>query len=164
MTAIVVGWLHASINYDRILPMTYGDIRLPNRFWDKVLGLDTGCWVWTACILHNGYGQFRVGPKHKQAHRVSYTALVGEIPEGLQLDHLCRVRECVNPSHLEPVTGKENCNRGLDHSANKTQCPKGHPYSGENLYIKPGRLNRICRICSRESVRKSVRKAKLNKL
>ena len=90
------------------------------------------------------------------AHRVSYEMAKGKIPDGLQLDHLCRMTLCVNPSHLEPVTPKENIRRGETAEVarltqlSKTHCPQGHPYSGENLYLKPnGR--RECRQCVRDS-------------
>ena len=78
------------------------------------------------------------------AHRVAYELQVGPIPVGLQLDHLCRVRSCVNPAHLEPVTSAENTRRGL--RAMKTHCPQGHPYAGENLLIRPTGQRR-CRTC-----------------
>ena len=70
------------------------------------------CWLWTGGISHKGYGLFRLRGTHVAAHRYSYEKTVGEIPKGLQLDHLCRVRHCVNPSHLEAVTARENVIRG----------------------------------------------------
>ncbi|MGI9502698.1 MAG: HNH endonuclease [Geminicoccaceae bacterium] len=88
----------------------------------------------------------------KPAHRVSYEALVSAIPEGLELDHLCRVRCCVNPIHLEPVTTRTNNLRGngiAAMNALKTHCPRGHPYSGEHLYVC-SRGHRHCRTCGRE--------------
>jgi hypothetical protein len=92
--------------------MRYGDERLPPRFWNKVAAVKGGgCWYWMAGLFRGGYGQFRFG-RNTRAHRVAYEALVGEIPAGLDLDHLCRVRHCVNPEHLEPVTRKENIRRG----------------------------------------------------
>src|ERR1019366_4519713 len=73
---------------------------------------NTGCWLWTGGLNRGGYGQFMT-PPCTVAHRVAYELFVGPIPEGLQLDHLCRVRSCVNPQHLEPVSQQENIRRGL---------------------------------------------------
>ncbi|MEE8234211.1 MAG: HNH endonuclease signature motif containing protein [Gammaproteobacteria bacterium] len=90
------------------------------------------------------------------AHRVSYEMENGLVPKGLELDHLCRVRNCVNPQHVEPVTHKENCQRGevgINHRR-KTHCNRGHPYSGDNLYIVPKNGKRGCKTCSRENLRK----------
>lgn len=82
------------------------------RFWDKVNKQgDGGCWLWTGATA-NGYGYFRLGCKVVPAHRVAYVWLRGDIPDGMDLDHLCRCRCCVNPSHLEPVSRSENTKRG----------------------------------------------------
>lgn len=110
------------------------------------------CWLWQRSKLTAGYGQVGRGIP---AHRVVYEELVGPIPEGLQLDHLCRVRACVNPGHLEPVTRRENLLRGESPAAKharKTHCPKGHPFEGENLYVDP-RGQRGCKTCRREQLR-----------
>lgn len=121
------------------------------RFWPKVNRKDDdSCWEWTGWRSRNGYGRLRL-TKHTEvaAHRFSYELLVGPIPEGLQIDHLCRNRSCVNPAHLEPVTCQENLLRGLTiaaRNAAKTHCPRGHSYSGENLYRKPNG-GRECRAC-----------------
>jgi hypothetical protein len=131
-----------------------GDERLAERFWDKVrVNPETGCWEWTAHLIRNGYGHFRWQGKMRRAHRLAYEALVGEIPEGFQLDHLCRTRNCVNPDHVEPVTPQENTLRGdtiaARHAA-KTHCPQGHPYDEENTFIRKGRGGgRGCRTCRR---------------
>ena len=86
-------------------------------------------------------------------HRFVYERLVGKIPEGLQIDHLCRVRHCANPAHMEAVTQRENILRGMSpaaENARKTHCPQGHPYEGENLFTyNQGRFRR-CRACDRE--------------
>ena len=80
------------------------------RFWSKVDKTDT-CWNWIAG-RSNGYGMIQINKKHKYAHRVSYEIFKGDIPEGLELDHLCRNRKCVNPDHLEAVSSRENTMRG----------------------------------------------------
>jgi hypothetical protein len=123
-------------------------------FWTKVDKTED-CWHWTAGKSH-GYGRFgskRYGCRKGQttmAHRIAYELLVGPIPEGMTLDHLCRDRGCCNPDHLEPVTLRENILRGggfaAQHAA-KTHCPQGHPYSGGNLLIEDG--HRRCRTCVR---------------
>lgn len=127
------------------------------RFWAKVdKNGPGGCWLWTAGTS-KGYGQFLNG-----AHRVSYEMLVGPIPEGLHIDHLCRVRACVNPDHLEPVTRKENILRGVGApavNARKTHCSQGHPYNDENTYAytyaNGKESRRDCRACQRERKRQS---------
>lgn len=83
------------------------------RFWQKVEKSADGCWLWAGTILPSGYGQFRVGLGRARAHRFAYELLVGEIPEGLTIDHLCRNIRCVNPDHLEPVTAAENVRRAV---------------------------------------------------
>ena len=81
------------------------------RFWSKVKK-SRGCWLWQGAINTNGYGNFHNKGRTVKAHRFAYEICVGEIPKGLTIDHLCRVRHCVNPSHLEPVTMRENFLRG----------------------------------------------------
>jgi hypothetical protein len=115
---------------------------------------NSGCWLWFGAVS-NGYGYFSIDSKRDLAHRVAYRLYNGSIPDGLELDHLCRMRCCVNPDHLEPVTRGENIRRGLtgetarQRQLMKTHCPQGHPFSGENLYISPSG-GRACRICFRE--------------
>lgn len=124
---------------------------LAQRFAEKVkLGAQAkDCWEWTARRDTGGYGVLKSGRKNRRAHRISYEMFVGPIPEGLQLDHLCRVRHCVNPEHLEPVTLRVNSLRSNGVSAanaKKTHCKRGHPFSGENLLVtKKG--TRQCRAC-----------------
>lgn len=72
------------------------------------------CWLWTGYVAAGGYGEFHLAGRTRKAHRVAYELLVGPVPEGLDLDHLCRVRRCVNPEHLEPVTRQENLRRSPD--------------------------------------------------
>lgn len=144
--------------------MNFLDPRLPERFWSKVSPEpNSGCWLWAASGSH-GYGRFPflksewLEKRGELAHRHAYKALVGPIPDGLELDHLCRVRCCVNPAHLEPVSHAENVRRGNSGSntRSKTHCPQGHPYEGDNLRIgKNGKyLARYCIACTREAGRK----------
>ena len=129
------------------------------RFWRKVNKTD-GCWLWTAAKDDNGYGRFREkgrsGPA-KLAHVFAYETLIGPVPEGKELDHICRNPSCVNPAHVEPVTHKVNVQRGLSGKVNnpmtaKTHCPQGHPYDERNTYVnRQGK--RECRTCHRERTR-----------
>lgn len=117
---------------------------------------ETGCWLWRRSTNGVGYGKLQQDGRLKYAHRLSYELLRGPIPEGFTIDHLCRIRCCVNPDHLEPVTMRENVLRGEGMSAKhakKTHCPAGHPYSGTNLVIGV-RGNRLCRICQNYHKRK----------
>ena len=112
-----------------------------------------GCWVWTGRMATNGYGQFWDQGRTILAHRAAYQALRGVIPAGLELDHLCRNRGCVNPDHLEPVTSQENTRRGLGAcglNARKEVCPAGHAYTPENTYTYPRTGHRRCRECGRD--------------
>jgi hypothetical protein len=118
---------------------------------------NSGCWLWTGAVHPLGYGGFYFRGKRWPAYRVSYTLLRGEIPAGLQLDHLCRTPACVNPDHLEPVTQGENQRRGVGFSgknARKTHCPKGHPYDENNTLRHRTTGARKCRQCNTESCRK----------
>lgn len=115
------------------------------RFWSKVTEGADGCWLWNGAIKDNGYGAFAAGSgRAVYAHRWAYEQMVAEIPEGLHLDHLCRVRACVNPWHLEPVTPLVNTRRGFG-GHTKTHCPRGHSYDEQNTHIYKGR--RFCRPC-----------------
>jgi hypothetical protein len=114
------------------------------------------------------YGYIRVDGKTVKATRYGYAALVGPIPEGLQLDHLCRVRRCVRPDHLELVTSRENSLRGIGPAAinaRKTHCSKGHPYDAENtaIYEGDGKRHRYCKQCNRDKANAVYRRKKAAK-
>lgn len=107
----------------------------------------TSCWLWTGCICE-GYGHAKLGGLVRKVHRIIYEAVNGKVKDGMVLDHLCRVRHCCNPEHLEEVTQQENFDRGNGtlHQTQKTTCPKGHLYDKENTYVtKKGQ--RMCRAC-----------------
>lgn len=131
-----------------------------DRFWSKVdtTGL---CWEWTASRNAKGYGCFRVADRRNAtAHRVAWEMLVGVIPEGMQLDHLCRNRSCVNPDHLEVVDGRTNTLRGNAMSARwarRTHCNYGHPFDEENTRVW-GNDGRRCAQC--QSDRAKARRAR----
>ena len=120
------------------------------RFWAKVEKTET-CWLWTAAVNRvGGYGHFRVGLRTVYAHRLSYEWANGPIPDGLTIDHLCRVTTCVRPSHLEVVTNRENILRSEGFAAchaRKNNCPRGHPYNETNTHVRNG--ERHCRTCER---------------
>ena len=121
------------------------------RFKSKVsISQQSNCWIWTDRPSQKGYGRLLVDGKVMQAHRLSYEHFVGPLNPWLTIDHLCRVRLCVNPNHLEQVTSKENSLRGVGVTANfarATHCKRGHPKVKENLYIKKDGTVR-CKICS----------------
>lgn len=123
------------------------------RFLSHVKMID-GCFVWTGVKNNMGYGMLAIAHIPCLAHRVSYRLFVGEIKDGMVLDHLCRNRFCVNPAHLEQVTSKENTRRGISpcsENANKTECKRGHLFTKENtILVKNGRQ---CRACNK--IRKS---------
>lgn len=119
-------------------------MNLAEKFWQRVEKGDD-CWLWTGALKPTGYGTLSVSRKTYQAHRIAYELLVAPIPEGLQLDHLCRVRNCVNPEHLEPVTQTENIRRGQQ-GHGRTHCVHGHEYTPENTIVRKNGW-RMCRTC-----------------
>lgn len=123
---------------------------VPERFWPKVLK-SNGCWEWIAGKDSKGYGCFWLDCWMQPAHRVSYLLAHGSIPEGMDIDHLCMNRACVNPAHLEAVTHYVNIRRSPNtipsRNAAKTHCPHGHEYTEANTQIENGR--RRCATCRR---------------
>jgi hypothetical protein len=131
-----------------------GYLGTPDERFDKRVGNPNGdgCTEWLGGKYRGGYGQFRWNGRSGRAHRFAYERVHGPIPEGLQLDHLCRNPSCVNPAHLEPVTNRENCLRGFGPSgvaAFAEVCRQGHPYDSENTYVHPKTGHRQCRACKR---------------
>jgi hypothetical protein len=125
----------------------------PEKFWARVEKTPT-CWLWCGWIAKSGYGYFSVNYKDVRAHRFAWEFCFGPIPADKQLDHLCRVRHCVNPAHLELVTCQENVLRGTGataRNARKTHCKYGHPLSGSNVKIVGKRKGRDCVICRTKS-------------
>jgi hypothetical protein len=133
-------------------------------FWDQVQPEPlSGCWLWNGGLNPKGYGQMRRDNRRLQVHRYAYELLVGPIPEGLELDHLCRVRCCVRPDHLEPVTHAENLRRARGTPRRpaeryiptgrpaKTRCKRGHDFTPENTHFTG--KQRQCKECKRERSR-----------
>ena len=149
---------------------------IEDRFWAKVEKTAT-CWLWTGAKIPYGYGRLFSGsrtpagsPKTVAVHRFAYELLVGPIPDGLTIDHLCKNPSCVNPEHLEVVTLTENLRRGdgpASINARKTECDKGHPLHGENLglWLNGSRgLQRRCRECKKAKARERYHLRKLEGL
>lgn len=135
------GDVRAEIPVDRALPRR-------ERFWTRV-DKSGECWLWVGSLDQDGYGKY--GRPTMRAHIFAYTTEVGPVPDGLELDHLCRNRRCVRPLHLEPVTNAVNVLRGEGPSAmnaRKIQCDAGHPFDSENTYMAPSG-KRVCRTCVR---------------
>jgi hypothetical protein len=128
-----------------------------DRLLKKVVEDEHGCWLFMG-VRSQGYGQITLPgiPRKAYAHRVSYEFFIADIPAGLELDHLCRVRECCNPWHLEPVDHATNVHRGA-HGLT-THCPQGHEYDEANTAFKRGTRQRGCRECSRTRSREYQRR------
>lgn len=126
------------------------------RFWSRIDERDDGCWRWTGSAPNPGYGRFYVDGRKVYAHRFAYEFLIGPIPDGTEIDHLCRNRRCVNPAHLEAVSHAVNIRRStspLAAKARQTHCVNGHPFDDANTYIAPNGV-RKCRACGRERRRR----------
>lgn len=129
-----------------------------SRFMDKLeMITESGCWVWMACCNGNGYGRFGLSGRTVYAHRFAFELLRGPIPPGLEIDHLCRVRSCVNPYHMEAVTDRVNTLRGESVSAlhhRKSKCSNGHALTGDNVRIEFSKISkygrRRCKQCARD--------------
>lgn len=127
------------------------------RFWGKVEKTES-CWLWKAGKLPGGYGMFwlREVGNNVGAHRVAYELTYGPIPDGLVIDHLCRVRHCVNPAHMEPVSMRENVLRGVGKTANSARqahCIHGHEFDTANTWVSKDGRHRHCKQCLRERAR-----------
>ena len=148
------------------------DDRALKRFMAKVrVNPETGCWEWTASRNRKGYGRFGMNRRNVLAHRAAYEHWVGPLPQWvgskppeLQLDHLCKVRHCVNPDHLELVTHREHVMRGDSPDLTRvrfaaiTHCPQGHEYTQDNTFIRMrgGYTSRKCRECEHIRDRRRV--------
>ncbi|MBK9019815.1 MAG: HNH endonuclease [Sulfuritalea sp.] len=117
------------------------------------------CWLWRGALNKGGYGWFQRSAKRHLAHRWFYEAYLGGIPEGLVIDHLCRVRNCVNPDHLEVVTSGENVKRGM--VATATHCLRGHEFTAANTRMVPNGKYRTrrCRPC--DAIRKAEQRLRM---
>lgn len=131
------------------------------RLWEKISPEpNSGCWLWIGGRHPRGYGGFYINGKTRPAHVVCYEVYVGAVPDGLELDHKCRVTCCVNPDHLEPVTHQENMSRGIagkmgaERQLAKKFCPSGHAYTPDNIYYRPNGY-RDCKVCAMERKRRA---------
>lgn len=140
------------------MPRVYVRRDPADRFTEKYRVDPSGCWIWTGAIGAEGYGRFGYPSRQTRlAHRVAHVLFIGPIPDGYQVDHICAVKACVNPDHLEAVTPLVNTRRALpwvNGQARRTHCPQGHEYTEENtrLSFQLGRngrprRNRHCRTC-----------------
>jgi hypothetical protein len=125
--------------------------KLPQRIGSRLsVRQETGCWIWPGAN-NRGYGTVNYEGKQVQLHRLSYRLHRGEIPEGMQIDHLCRTPPCCNPAHLEAVTPAENARRAF---SSRKHCKQGHQLAPDNVYVyvRGGHIFRACRICRKASV------------
>lgn len=134
----------------------------PMTFWGRVEIRVDGCWLWKG-RTNRGYGRFILDGIQVLAHRFAYELLIGPIPEGLVIDHLCRNPTCVRPDHMDPTTRVKNWRKGYDDLAAvgalrrksggsfiQTHCKRGHPFNAENTHIAKKSGQRVCRVCCRE--------------
>jgi hypothetical protein len=134
-----------------------------DRFAERVALTDSGCIEWLGASTGDGYAQIKLSPSEGKrlvyVHRWSYQYHVGPIPEGLEIDHLCHNRACVNPDHLEAVTPRVNWLRSANPTsvnARKTRCIHGHPFAGKNLMVSADGKRRYCRECRRTAYRQKL--------
>lgn len=120
-------------------------VSVEERFWSKV-DKSGDCWLWTKALDPAGYAFIGIDGQGVRAHRWAWESVNGPIPEGLEIDHLCRVRHCVNPDHLEPVTHAENMIRAAEARIPPTHCIRGHEFTPENTMTPPSG-GRKCRAC-----------------
>lgn len=146
-TNLVMSWASASAEEEMRI-----NRKREARFWEKVdktpsYGPNGDCWKWQGLIDPKGYARFKVRSRYVTAHRKMYTDVRGPIPTDLVCDHLCRVRDCVNPYHIELVTSVTNTKRGDSgkFQMRKTHCPQGHEYTPDNVYSY--KTSRACRKC-----------------
>jgi len=143
---------------------------VPEWVRKHILVNENGCWIWQRWIDIGGYGRLYLGASKNwyqreiKVHRFIYELFNGPVPKGLEIDHLCRVRACCNPHHLEAVTHSTNLLRGVNRNREKTHCPKGHPLSGNNVYIQKGTGTRSCKICRLEANRRWILKQSINQI
>jgi hypothetical protein len=138
-----------------------------DRLLAKVIESDDGCWIYTGNLQRNGYASIYLPTPidgHVRAHRFSYEFFIDNIPNELEIDHLCNRRACVNPWHMEPVTHAENMRRGSDRLwDNRTVCARGHLINPDDVRThagaKPGYIGRYCRQCDQQSKQKQKQKA-----
>jgi hypothetical protein len=133
------------------------------RFLSRIEVAESGCWEWSG-RLRDGYGIFSLAGHSVSAHRVMYELVRDlKIPKDDEADHLCKNRRCVNPDHIEIVSGKENTLRGMGPTAinaRKTHCVNGHELTPDNTYIRPDDQARDCKICAREAKRRQRERQK----
>lgn len=153
--------------------MPYG-MKMPRTFWNRVRVQEDGCWVWTGAVVKirrkDGsvraiYGWVYCAPGHTSAHILSYEQCIGPVPDGYDLDHLCRNTLCVHPLHLEPVPPAVNVQRGMSPSAVSRRsgyCLRGHLLSPENTYVSP-KGGRACRTCIRALAEQKNLKLRLSR-
>jgi hypothetical protein len=126
-----------------------------DRLFDRIaFEPNSGCWLWEGCLSAGTYGSMLFDGRMQKTHRVAYQLFVGPVPEGMDLDHLCRTRICCNPDHLEPVTRAENLRRSplMDRNSMRTHCIRGHEFTPENTMTRPNGW-RTCRECMRNHIR-----------
>lgn len=137
-----------------------GSLDLPDRFWSNVeFEPNSGCWLWSGYVNHDGYGRVQINGKQTMVHRATF----GVVPDGTELDHKCRVRSCCNPDHLDPVPHSENVRRGELSDSNRrrgqarTHCSHGHLYDEHNTGINADGSRR-CKTCHADRSRESRRR------